>query len=69
MMGPSQSQLRLLSPEDRIQYKKWLRGGLLIYGSLMAALVFATVASHIFTPVSSDVAGEPLHTAAMASKK
>ena len=69
MMGPSQSQLRLLSPEDRILYKKWLRGGLLIYGSLMAAMVLVSVASHIFAPVSSDVAGEPVHTAAMASKK
>ena len=68
-MGPSQSQLRLLSPEDRILYKKWLRGGLLIYGSLMAAMVFATVASRIFAPVSSDMAGEPMHTAAIASKK
>ena len=69
MMGPSQSQLRLLSPEDRILYKKWLRGGLLIYGSLMAAMVLVSVASHIFTSASSDLAGEPLHTAAMASKK
>jgi hypothetical protein len=68
-MGPSERQLRLLSPEDRILYKKWLRGGLLIYGSLMAAMVFATVASQIFTPASSDVAGEPMHTAAIASKK
>jgi hypothetical protein len=64
-MGPSQSQLRLLSPEDRILYKKWLRGGLLFYGSLMAALVFAAVANHI----SSDMADEPMHTAAMTAKK
>jgi hypothetical protein len=69
MMGPSQSQWRLLSPEDRILYKKWLRGGLLIYGSLMAAMVLVSVASHVFTSASSDVAGEPLHTAAMTSKK
>jgi hypothetical protein len=68
-MGPSQSQLRLLSPEDRILYKKWLRGGLLIYGSLTAAMVLAAVANQTFAPVSSDVAGEPIHTAAMASKK
>ena len=68
-MGPSLSQLRLLSPEDRILYKKWLRGGLLIYGSLMAAMVLVSVASHVFTSASSDVAGEPLHTAAMTSKK
>ena len=69
MMGPSQSQWRLLSPEDRILYKKWLRGGLVIYGSLMAAMVLVSVASHVFTSASPDVAGEPLHTAAMTSKK
>lgn len=64
-MGPSQSQLRLLSPEDRILYKKWFRRGLLLYSSLMAALVFAAVANHI----SSDTADEPMHTAAMTAKK
>ncbi len=64
-MGPSQNQLRLLSPEDRILYKKWFRRGLLLYGSLMAALVVAAVAHH----VSSDMADEPVHTAAITAKK
>jgi hypothetical protein len=68
-MGPSQNQLRLLSPEDRILYKKWLRGGLLFYSSVMALMVFAAVANHIFTPVSSDIAGDPMQTAAIASKR
>jgi hypothetical protein len=68
-MGPSQSQLRLLSPEDRIVYKRWLRRGMVFYGSLMAALVFAAFAGHIFAPSSSDVAGEPMQTAAIAGKK
>ncbi len=64
-MGPSQNQLRLLSPEDRILYKKWFRRGLLLYGSLMAALVVAAVANH----VASDMADEPMHTAAITAKK
>ena len=46
-MGPSESQLRQLSPQDRILYKKWFRRGLLLYSSLMAALVFAAVANHV----------------------
>jgi hypothetical protein len=68
-MGPSQSQLRLLSPEDRILYKKWLRGGLLFYSSAMAALVLAAIAGHMITSAPSDVAGDPVHTAAIDSKK
>jgi hypothetical protein len=68
-MSPSQHQLRLLSPEDRIVYKQWLRRGLLFYGSIMAFLVVAAFASHIFVPASSDVAGEPMQTAAIAGKK
>lgn len=68
-MGPSQSQLRLLSPEDRILYNKWLRRCLLLYSSVAALLVFAAFANHLFTSVSSEVAGEPMHTAAMTAKK
>ncbi len=64
-MGPSQSQLRQLSPQDRILYKKWFRRGLLLYSSLMAALVFAAVANR----APSDMAGEPVHTAAITAKK
>jgi len=68
-MGPSQNQLRLLSPEDRILYKKWLRGGLMFYGSIMALMVFAAVANNMATSAPSDVAGDPMQTAAIASKR
>lgn len=68
-MGPSLRQLRFLSPEDRVLYKKWLSRGLLIYGSLLAALVFAVIANHAFTPMRSDVADDPMHTAAMTEKR
>jgi hypothetical protein len=68
-MGPSQSQLRLLSPEDRVLYRKWLRGCLLLYSSAAALLVFAAFANHLFTSMPSEVAGEPMHTAAIAAKK
>lgn len=64
-MGPSERQLRQLSPQDRILYKKWFRRGLLLYSSLMAALVFAAVANC----APSDIAGEPVHTAAITAKK
>jgi hypothetical protein len=30
-MSTSQSQFERLSPEDRIVYKRWLRGGLLFW--------------------------------------
>lgn len=68
-MGPSQSQLRLLSPEDRIVYKKWLRRSLLFYSSIMALLICAGYVNHIVAPAPSDVAGDPMHTAAMTVKK
>lgn len=68
-MGPSQSQLSLLSPEDRILYKQWLRRGLLLYGSLMALLLVAALANTIFTAAPSNVAGDTMHTAAMTARK
>jgi hypothetical protein len=68
-MGPSQSQFRLLSPEDRIVYKQWLRGGLLFYGSLLALLVFAAIANHSLTAAPSNVAGDTVHTAAISARK
>jgi hypothetical protein len=40
-MSTSQSQFERLSPEDRIVYKRWLRGGLLFYGTLAALFIFA----------------------------
>jgi hypothetical protein len=68
-MGPSQSQLRLLSPEDRVLYKKWLRRGLLFYSSIVALLVVAVFVNHILTAASSDVAGDTMHTTAIAARK
>jgi hypothetical protein len=68
-MGPSQRQLRLLSPEDRILYKKWLRRSLMVYGAALALLVLAAAANHILTSPSSDVAGDTMHTAAITAKK
>jgi len=70
-MGPSASQLRLLSPEDRIVYKKWLRRSLMFYGTALALLAFAAVANHILAPPSSDVAGDgdSMQTAAITATK
>jgi hypothetical protein len=66
-MGPSRSQLRLLSPEDQTIYKQWLRRGSLLYTSLMALLILAAVANHIFRPAPAD-AGD-IHTAAVSARK
>ena len=69
-MGPSQSQLKLLSPEDRVVYRRWLRGSLLFYGSLMAFLAVVTVASHVFIrSLPSDVASDALRTASISARK
>ena len=64
-MGPSQSQLRLLSPEDRALYKKWLRAGILFYGSILTLLVLAAVVNHVITPPDGDA----MHTAAISARK
>jgi hypothetical protein len=55
-MSPSLSLLRLLSPEDRIIYKKLLRRSLMFYSTALALLVFAVVANHLFSSVSSHLA-------------
>ncbi len=68
-MGPSQRQLRLLSPEDRAIYKLWLRRSVVFYGTVLTLLVVAAAANHFFISPSSDVAGETVHTAAIAAKK
>ena len=66
-MGPSQRQLKLLSAEDRIVYKQWLRRGLLFYSSAMALLILAAFASRVVAP--PEVAGDTMHTAAISAKK
>jgi hypothetical protein len=68
-MGPSQHQLRLLSREDRIIYKEWLRRSLMVYGTALTLLVLAAAANHILTSPSPDVAGDTMHTAAITAKK
>jgi hypothetical protein len=68
-MGPSLSQLKLLSPEDRILYKKWLRRSLLIYSSIAMFLVFLVVADRILSAESPDMAGDEMHTAAVSARK
>jgi hypothetical protein len=67
-MGPSQSQLRLLSPEDRIIYKKWLRRSLMFYSTALALLVLAVAANNIFASTPSGLAAD-MHTAAIAARK
>ena len=67
-MGPSQSQLRFLSPEDRIIYKKWLRRSVMFYSTALALLVLAVAVNHLFTSTASDLAGD-MHTAAIAARK
>ena len=67
-MGPSSSQLRLLSPEDRVTYKKWLRRSMMFYGTVLVLLVIAIAASHVFTSGPTELAGD-VHTAAIAARK
>ena len=64
-MGPSVDQLRLLSPEDRITYRKWLRRSVAFYSTLVALLVMAIAANHIFTSASPDT----VQTAAISTRK
>ena len=68
-MGPSQRQLRLLSPEDCIIYKKWLRRSVMFYSAALAILVLAVVAHQIVASPSSDAAGDAMQTAAIAARK
>lgn len=68
-MIPSQSQLKLLSPEDWIVYKQWLRRGLLFYGSMMALLIVAAFANQLFTATPLDVASDTMRTAAISARK
>jgi hypothetical protein len=64
-MVPSLDQLRLLSREDRIIYRKWLRRSVIFYSTAVALLVVAIAANHIFTSVSPDT----VQTAAISARK
>lgn len=68
-MIPSQSQLKLLTREDRIVYRQWLRRGILFYGSMMALLFLAAFANQVFTAAPLDVAGDTMRTAAVSAQK
>ena len=67
-MSTSQSQLERLSPEDRIVYKRWLRGGLLFYGTLTALFIFAASANQIYTNGRDKVAGNTQHAAELLAR-
>jgi hypothetical protein len=64
-MVPSLDPLRLLSPEDRAIYRKWLRRRVIFYSTAAALLVMAVAANHIFTSLSADT----VQTAAITAWK
>jgi len=66
-MGHSESQLKYLSPEDRIVYMQWLRRGLLFYGTLMALLLFAAFANQSFWGMPGEVT--EVHVAATTAQR
>jgi hypothetical protein len=67
-MSASQSQFERLSPEDRIVYKRWQRGGLLFYGTLTALFIFAAFANQIYTNGPDKVAGNAQHAAEISAR-
>ena len=67
-MSTSQSHFERLSPEDRIAYKQWLRGGLLFYGTLTALFIFAAFANQIYTNGPDKVAGNTPHAAEILAR-
>jgi hypothetical protein len=67
-MSTPQSQFERLPPEDRIVYKRWLRGGLLFYGALTALFIFAAFANQIYTKGPDKVAGNTQHTAEILAR-
>jgi hypothetical protein len=60
-MSISQSQLKHLSPEDRIAYKRWLRGGLLFYGMLTSLFIFSAFVNQSYTSRADKIAGNTQH--------
>lgn len=68
-MDPSQNRVELLSDEDRLVYRQWLRRTIVFYSSVVAVLVVAAVANQMLTSAPSDIAGEPIQTAAIAAQK
>jgi hypothetical protein len=68
-MSQSESQLKHLSPEDRIVYMQWLRRGLLFHGTLLALLIFAAFANHSFRGMPGEVAGGKVQIAATTAQR
>jgi hypothetical protein len=66
-MSTPESQFERLSP-DRIVYKRWLRGGLLFYGTLTALFIFAAFANQIYTNGPDKVAGNTQHAAEVLAR-
>ena len=64
-MVPSLDPLRLLSPEDRAIYRRWLRRRVIFYSTAAALLVLAMAANYVLTPVETDT----VHTAAITAGK
>ena len=67
-MSTPQSQFERLPPEDRIVYKRWLRGGLLFYGTLTALFIFTAFANQIYTNGPDKVAGNTQHAAEILAR-
>jgi hypothetical protein len=67
-MSTSHRQFERLSPEDRVVYKRWLRGGLLVYGTLTALFIFAAFANQIYTTGPDEVAGKTQHAAEVLAR-
>ena len=67
-VSTSQGQFERLSPEHRIVYKRWLRGGLLFYGTLTALFIFAAFANQIYTNGPDKVAGNTQHAAEILAR-
>lgn len=67
-MDHSQNRIQFLSGEDRIVYGQWLRRTAVFYSSVVALLVVTAMANQML-PTPSDVAGEPIQTAAIAAQK
>jgi hypothetical protein len=61
-MSTSHRQFERLSPDDRIVYKRWLRGGLLFYGTLTALFIFAAFVG------PDEVAGKTQHAAEVLAR-
>jgi hypothetical protein len=67
-MSTSRSQIERLSPEERIVYKRWLRGGLLFYGTLTALFIITAVANQFYTNKPDKVAYSTTHAAEISAR-